>query len=144
MAVTDRDLAALIYLAGRLREDTYGAGPWDAHGTEVVFVRELKGKNLQIALEEILAHACDPDAKTPAAITRPFKPDPVARAPRRGLAPRKSEECTLHPGQFADNCGGCKADALADDSDDVEPLKGACGPEDVRAAMGLPPKVPSS
>lgn len=115
MPVNDRDLGALVYLAGRLREDTHGAGTWDTHGTEVVFARELRGTNLRIALEEIIAHASDPHAKTPAAINRGFKPAPASPAARRVYPPKKTDECARHPGQWADNCGGCKADQAAGD-----------------------------
>lgn len=113
MPTNDQDVRALVYLASRLRNETHGCREWDAHGTAAVFARELTGKNLRIAVEEVLAHACDPEAKTPAAIKRPFKPEPV-EAPKR-IAPKRGECCSVHPGQYADNCGGCRADVLAGD-----------------------------
>lgn len=94
MSATDQDVRALEHLAHRLREDTTGCGKWDAHGTHVVFARELKGMTLAIAMELVVAHATDPDAKTPAAITRPFKPEVTVTIP-------PPEMCRDHPDEVA-------------------------------------------
>lgn len=114
MPATDQDVRALEHLARRLREDTYGCKPWDAEGTHVVFARELLGKNLAYAIELVLHHACDPNAKTPAAITRKFTPD--LPAPPTPGPPKATESCPRHPGSPAANCGGCNADRLAGDA----------------------------
>ena len=71
---TERDAQALAYLAKRLREETYGAGPWDDAGIWAV-IKPLVGRNLAIAIEQVTRHAADPEAKTPGAITRPFLPE---------------------------------------------------------------------
>lgn len=117
--VTERDIPWLVYGAQRLREETYGCKIWDKQGTDVIFARELVGMNFQTAVELVVAHSVDPDAKTPAAIKRPFKPDTSAARKRSG-PPKRAEECPHHPGQYADNCGGCHADELADDDPDAE------------------------
>lgn len=73
MTTTDQDARALTYLARRLRDDTYGCGKWDENGTYAE-VSKLVGQNLAVTIERVVAHACDPAAKTPGAIRRPFVP----------------------------------------------------------------------
>lgn len=94
MAVTDLDVSALEHLAYRIREDTHGIKPWDRQGTHVIFVRELKGKHLLTAIETVVAHASDPEAKTPAAITRPFLPAVQRAAASRAKQPGPDDRCT--------------------------------------------------
>lgn len=114
MPVEATDVPQFVSLAERLRRETHGCKVWDRQGADVVFARELVGMNFRTALELVIAHAGDPEAKTPAAITRPFKPE--APAPRKRVGPpRRDEECPTHPGQYADNCGGCRADQLAEE-----------------------------
>lgn len=123
MSTNDRDLAALTYLAGRLRTETYGCGPWDQRGIEVK-VAEFRNQNLAIVLEQILRHATDPDAKTPGALHRKFSPPmPSDREPTKRGNPRRDQECPKHPGQWPDNCAGCKLGDLPGYGDaDREPL----------------------
>lgn len=102
MTVTDRDVSALAHLATRLRQDTHGCGPWDLHGTTIVFGQHLKGTHLATALELVLAHGQDPAAKTPAAVTRPFTPTELGTPVR--------PHCDKHPSQYADSCGQCEAE----------------------------------
>jgi hypothetical protein len=112
--VTNRDLAALTYLAGRLREETYGCGAWDQRGLEVK-VAEFKNQNLAIVVEQILRHATDLEAKTPGALHRKFSPPmPSEREPMKRGNPKVGDEgeCRQHPGQWADNCGGCATKKL--------------------------------
>ena len=86
MTTTEQDARALAYLAGRLREDTYGAGKWDAPGiwTEV---SALIGQNLAVTIERVCRHAADPDAKTPGAIRRPYTPGPPEAKRELDVAP---------------------------------------------------------
>lgn len=93
MAVNDRDVSALEHLAYRIREDTYGLKPWDRQGTHVIFARELTGRHLLTAIETVVAHASDPEAKTPAAITRPFLPN-VPRTAPPSPQPGPDDRCT--------------------------------------------------
>lgn len=102
MAVNDRDLGAFEYLAERIREDTPGCAIWDRQGTHVVFARELKGKHLVTALEMILAHAVDPNAKTPAAITRKFTPD--VPKPSQHARPLRRDNTCLDCGRHLEDC----------------------------------------
>lgn len=112
MAVTKRDIPWLVYGAQRLREETYGCKTWDKQGTDVIFARELVGMNFQHAVELVVAHAVDPDAKTPASIKRPFKPDTTTARKRSG-PPKKAEECPHHAGQFPPpHCGPCATEAV--------------------------------
>ncbi len=119
MSATDQDVRALEHIALRLRQDTHGAGPWDPHGTHIAFADYLKGMHLPTAVELVLHHACDPEAKTPAAIKRPFRPE-LPKPDGRWEPPKRAEECDLHPGQRATNCGGCAADRLAGDETPVQ------------------------
>ena len=113
MGATDRDLQALTYLARRLREDTYGCGKWDDAGTFAVLKSELGGTNLADAITRVVGHATDPEARTPGAIKRPFTPEPTTRQYPHPI--KATDQCPRHPGQRAGNCGGCRADAMADD-----------------------------
>lgn len=142
MSATDADVRALEHLAARIRQDTHGCAPWDRQGIHVIFQRELVGMHLLTALEIVVGHASDPDAKTPAAISRPFTPKPPARGSRGGPS-KKTDECPEHPGQPKQPyCGGHRADELA--SRDEEPtgdVPPAATPADAaRIAAGLPPK----
>lgn len=94
MAVTEQDISALQHLAYRIREDTHGLVPWDRQGTHVIFKRELLGKHLLTAIETVVAHASDPEAKTPAAITRPFLPKHAAGAPVQVVRLGANDRCS--------------------------------------------------
>ena len=89
MPTTDRDAQALTYLAKRLREETPGAGRWDEAGIWAQ-VSKLVGRNLASAVEQVTRHAADPEAKTPAAIHRPFVPE---HTPQRFHPPKRAEAC---------------------------------------------------
>lgn len=114
MTTTEQDLRALAYLAQRLRTETHGAKKWDDAGLWPVLKR-LEGHNLALTVERVTRHAQDPEARTPAAIERPFIPD----APRAGVKfPMKAgdpDECRTHRGQHRDHCSGCAADQKAAD-----------------------------
>lgn len=82
MPTTDQDARALTYLAKRLREETHGANRWDEAGISAI-VTNLIGRNLPSVVEQVTRHACDPEAKTPGAINRPFLPDAPTDGGRR-------------------------------------------------------------
>jgi hypothetical protein len=90
MTTTKRDLQALHYLAQRLRADTHGAGPWHDNGLAAVLAK-LEGHNLAITVERVTRHAADPEARTPAAIERPFVPD--VQKPPTPRPPKPAECC---------------------------------------------------
>lgn len=92
MSTTAADIGLLVDLAYRIREDTPGCKPWDRQGTHVIFTRELRNMHLLTALEIVTRHAADPEAKTPAAITRKFLP--AATKPSA-----TTEKCPEHFGQ---------------------------------------------
>lgn len=110
------DVPMLTRLACRLREETMGCGPWDELGVSK-YVAEMKSWNFETVVEQILRKGTDPDARTPATLLkRGMSPLPSERpGGRYGGPPRKHEECHLHPGQRAANCGGCRADQLTGD-----------------------------
>lgn len=95
MAVNEQDLAAFEHLAYRIREDTHGLKPWDRIGTHRVFKEVLKDMHLMTAINLVVAHASDPDAKTPGSIKRPFTPKPV------GTEKPDMEKCVDHPDEPA-------------------------------------------
>jgi hypothetical protein len=92
VTTTKRDLQALHYLAQRLRADTHGAGPWHDNGLAAVLAK-LEGHNLAITVERVTRHAADPEARTPAAIERPFVPD--VQKPPTPRPPKPAECCQL-------------------------------------------------
>lgn len=121
--VTERDLTAIVYLVGRLRQETHGANTWDELGIAAK-VRELVGQNLEITLERVLRHAADPEAKTPGAIHRGFLPPAASeKTPTKRGNPKAGEDCPQHPGQWPDNCAGCRTEPVKAYNDhDLEPL----------------------
>lgn len=103
MPTNDQDARALTYLAGRLRAETHGCREWDESGIFSVIKAELVGKNLAHALEVVLCHATDTEAKTPGAMKRPFVPPKPSQQPKGHPGPLKaSEQCR--------RCGGPKGD----------------------------------
>lgn len=146
MTTTPRDVQALTYLARRLRDETMGAGAWDEAGTHAV-ISKLVGQSLAIAAERVLHHAADPKAQTPGAILRPFTPPgPDMHAPR---FPARAgiDECRTHPGEHADGCRACAADALAGDpTPATRPLQSVPPPPtylDARRALSKQPPDPT-
>lgn len=136
---TVQDARALAHIASRLREETVGCCTWDIEGTIPVFTRVLVGKNLQIATELVLAHATDPDAKTPGAITRKFTPE--RRKPTESLNPTPETACR-RCGGFKGNCA-CVREQLAYDATS-EPARATDpdrhGADLARALLGITQK----
>lgn len=112
MPVTDQDARALTYLACRIRKETHGAREWDENGTYAV-IKRFVGHNLALTVERVTRHAADPEARTPAAMERPFVPDAPHAGPAR--PPKCEEACELHGGH-KDRCPGCAADRLTGDA----------------------------
>ena len=117
--LNDRDATALVYLAMRVRAETYGAGPWDEHGTAAV-VAKLKGRSLALTAEHVTRHATDPKAKTPGVLLGAYTPSaPPADTSRR--YPRPDEACPTCGG-WRGNCA-CKAtEGRAIENDDPPDL----------------------
>lgn len=100
MPVTDQDARALAYLAQRLRAEA-NATCWDEAGTLAV-VSKLIGRDLAPSIERVTRHAADPEARTPAAIHRPFVPE--ASGPKPPANPTAETACRTC-GKHVDRCG---------------------------------------
>ena len=112
--VDARDIQALTYLVGRLRDETYGAGTWDQAGTHAVISR-FKNHNLAVTIERVVCHAIDTDARTPGAMERPFlppTPQPVRRQPVKA-----GKDCRLHVGEHEHACRLCAVDGYTHPED---------------------------
>ncbi len=114
MPCDDQELRAIAFLAMRVRRSTYGAGPWDEAGL-MTNLRKIADRNLHMTVEHVLRHAADPKAKSPGVIVGHWTPEAPKDEPKRVGPPKRDQECPHHPGQYADNCGGCQADQRADD-----------------------------
>lgn len=96
--LNDQDARALTYLAMRIRQETYGAGPWDEDGT-YANIRKLTGRSLALTAESIISHAADVNARTPGVLAGPFKgTKPSEREPEKFRPPKADEACAI--------CGG--------------------------------------
>ena len=129
MATTDQDLAGLVYFARRLREETYGCGTWDEPGI-VAAVAEMKNWTLEVALEQILRRATDPEARTPKAILHKVSSASLpSEKPKYGGPVKAADECPLHIGQpRPPHCATCATDDVRAYTDD---LPAACAGADV-------------
>ena len=112
MTTNEQDLRGRAYFAKRLRAETHGAATWDDAGLWSVLKR-MEGHNLALTIERVTRHAADPEARTPAAIERPFVPDAPKAAPR--YPPKAADECRNHPGEWADQCRICHGPQVADE-----------------------------
>lgn len=120
--LNEQDARALTYLAGRIRQETYGAGPWDDDGT-MANLRKLLGRNLAIVAEQVVCHASDAGARTPGVLAGPhLAKKPSERDPERFHPPRSEDACPT--------CGGyCPSGKCLRDAD---------GPDDEPPAERLP------
>lgn len=114
MPTNDQDARALTYLARRLRTETHGARAWDEAGTYAV-VAKYVGQHLAETVERITRHAADVEARTPAAIARPFVPE-LHVTPRRDDVPTR-----LRCGVCFKPRASCEAVRFADDDHEFEP-----------------------
>lgn len=125
--VIDQDLGALVHLARRLREETYGCGPWDEPGVAKA-VADMKTWNLEVAVEQILRRATDPDARTPKAMLhRSSSARLPSEKPKYAGPVKRTEECPLHMGQpkppYCPSCATDPVDAYSDhETPDLPPL----------------------
>ena len=113
MTTSEQDLRALAYIATRLRAETHGAAKWDDAGLWSV-LKKLEGHSLALTVERVTRHAADSEARTPAAIERPFVPDAPKSAGVR-YPPKRDQECPGHPGEWPDSCRICRAPVVADE-----------------------------
>lgn len=102
-----------------------GAQKWDEPGTVTAITSHCGSWGIDVATEHVLAHARDPKARTPAAITRSFTPDTTPQRSLRFPARAGVDECRIHPGEHASGCRACAADSLAGDRPEPRPHEGS-------------------
>ena len=108
--ITPQQAWAIGHLVHELRP------AWEAEGV-VAQVKRVADRNpVMVALACIRA-AADPDAKTPGVIPTngTHWNEGIKQAPNEWHPPKREQECTLHAGQYAGSCNGCRADQLAGD-----------------------------
>ena len=136
MSADDQELRALAFLALRIRRATNGAGPWDEDGL-MTNLRKIQNRNLHMLVEHTIRHAADPAAKTPGVLAGSFTPPAPKAESRTWKPPKKSEECTRHPGQWPTACGPCATENTPAyyDPDPTEETTVTTGAEAARAAL---------
>lgn len=91
---------------------------WNEEGIFAALGHVKERDPFDIALAALRA-AADEKVRTPGVIptTGPHWNEAAPKEPVRPRSgpPRKSETCPVHPGSWADNCSGCRADQLAGD-----------------------------
>jgi hypothetical protein len=114
------DVQALAHLATRLR-DELGLRKWDRQGVDAIFTAELIGLPLADVVRRVVGHATDPDARTPAAIRRPFVPKATDDDPHGPRFPPKvgTGECRHHTGEHAGSCRLCPVSDITHPQDPV-------------------------
>lgn len=129
MPTTDQQRRALTYLTRTLRDDTYGAGPWDEPGIMAALTR-VRGLDIGTVAMAAMRAAADPTIKTPAMIGDPSSSVYVERVGR--------EKARRHPSP-ASACATCGRD-LADsccDAPAARPVPTGRYPEQASAARAL-------
>lgn len=127
----ERDASALHYLATRIRQETSGAGPWDAPGLASV-LGKLKGRSLAMTAEHIIRHASDPKAKSPGVLLGSFTPAAVTVP--TSTVPKREEACR-RCGGFKGACPCSRVESFGDDTDPVTPLSKTEAIRAARAAL---------
>lgn len=98
---------------GALQVRPSGSTKWDATGTATIIAEHCGSWSLAMALEHVIAHARDPEAKTPGRIRQNWAPDTTPQ--KTPMKPPKPEDmCPVHGG-WLNSCSGCAADKLAGD-----------------------------
>ncbi|HEX8489335.1 MAG TPA: hypothetical protein VF642_12375 [Propionibacteriaceae bacterium] len=108
MPLTERQAWAIAHLVHEIRP------AWDAAGVVKQLANLVHRRPSDVALACIRA-AADPGAKTPGVIPTPGPHWAEGLVYEPSRPPRGPEECSLHIGQWAENCHSCRADALAGD-----------------------------
>lgn len=88
-----------------------GAPTWDEEGTFRA-IGKIAQWPIGMVCEHVIAHAQDAKAKTPGVIGSSYKPEVSAGTAKRGN-PKRDQECPDHPGQWPDNCAGCRVEPIA-------------------------------
>jgi hypothetical protein len=143
MPVTKDQAQMLATLAVACRP--HGAPHWDAAGV-VAAIAKVHHVGLADVMMAVIRAAADRDAKTPgviAATTSIHWSERVTERAPRFPARAGIDECRTHPGEHADGCRACAADALAGDpTPATRPLQSAPPPAsylDARRALSKQP-----
>lgn len=92
---------------------------WPAASIHSLISDRMAGHTRRDAAVALAWVACESETKTPARVLEagPWWQAANVEAPARSgwKPPRKEEQCSTHPGQWAVNCGGCVADKRAID-----------------------------
>ncbi len=132
MPTTDRDIALLVELSYRVREETYGCGKWDRAGIHAV-VSEFKNHHFVETLDRVVGHSLDPKAQTPGAMRRPFVPVSAVATPGVRHPAKAGHDCRKHAGQPAIACSLCAVDHIRTERD-PEPSNDTSAGAALRAA----------
>ena len=129
MPVTKDQAHVLATLAVACRP--HGAPNWDAAGV-VAAIAKVHHVGLADVAMAVIRAAADRDAKTPgviAATTSIHWSERITERAPRFPARAGIDECRTHPGEHADGCRACAADALAGDpTPATRPLQAAPPP----------------
>lgn len=119
MSNDEQNYRAIAFLAARCRPT--GSKPWDEAGI-VANLRKVGHISLpELAMATIRAaanRACDNPGVIPNLGGEHWREKVAERD--RWRPPKRDEECRTHLGQYASNCGGCRADQLAIDEPDEQ------------------------
>ncbi len=132
MPITDRDIALLVEISFRIREETYGCCKWDRAGIHAV-VSDFKNHHFVETLDRVVGHSLDPKAQTPGAMRRPFVPVPPTATPGTRHPVKAGHDCRRHPGQPATSCSLCAVDPIRAERD-PEPSEDTSAGAALRAA----------
>src|SRR5689334_17678272 len=138
MSVDEQQMRAIAYLAARVRPR--GSKAWDEPGI-VANLRKVSHIQLAEVILATIRAAANDKADSPGVIPNlggeHWREKVTVSTVKR--PPKLSEECDYHPGQFAENCGGCHADELAGTPKPVRAPRSAdpkSHADACRAAMG--------
>lgn len=99
-----------------------GAPQWDEQGTLKAITDCCGTWDLATATEHVLAHARDPQAKTPFAIRGAA---PSSTTPERAAyyPPKPAESCRVHPGEWVGSCRICRGPKTVDEEPGDRPTR---------------------
>lgn len=119
----DHDVEAIGGVVMRLRGRNVAAGgDWDWPGIRTGVQAAVQhgrdyNRPLSVVAKACINAAADWKNRTPAVMGMPgphWHDGPASTETRR--PPKRTEECTLHPGKWRNECAGCKADQVVIDA----------------------------
>lgn len=133
------DIARLAAAIHHLRPD------WPQASLFTFITRHLAGRALRDVAVALTWVATDPTTEKPA---RVLEAGPWWQATNSGTSthrpPRFGETCRFHPGHYAHNCGGCRADQIAGEQRPPQPAaeRGTVPPPDAYRAARQAVRAP--